>query len=191
MVPEEWHWQNFLSLNGEPVFELWDFEIWSITQFAKGLLRYDLPEFPRNLKKALDIQYKLDIINAYFKIASEYDFLNSSEFAKYEIIDYSNPELASKISSEKSLITDYIDGFDALSSILNQIGKPLEYSFKLKSDEFENIRKIILFTIWALFGSKDFDVFKFSFVEEMRNDGINYLLKRDAKAFILSFDYSH
>lgn len=191
LVPEEWHWQNFLSLNGEPVLELWDYEIWSVTQFAKGLLKYDLPKFPSNLKRALDVQYKLDIINAYFKIASEYDYLKSYEFAKYEIIDFSRREFYSQIPAEKSLIVDCIDGFSAISSILNQIGQPLEYSLKLKSYEFENIRKIILFSIWALFGTKDFDVFKISFVEEMRNNGINYLLKKDTKAFLLSFDYSH
>lgn len=191
LVPEEWHWENFLSLNGEPVFELWDYEIWSITQFAKGLLKYNLPKFPSKFKRASDTQYKIDIINAYFKIASEYDNINQYESVEYKISAFSESRLNILIPMEKILIKNYSNGYECIRYLLTSIGNPLERSFDLKPLEFENIRNIILFSIWSLFGTKDFDVFKISFEEEIRNSGIQYLLKGDAEAFILRFDSFH
>lgn len=60
-VPEEWLWKNLFSLNNEPYLE-WD-EIWFITQFAKGLEKFNLPVFPAQFKKAYDKRYKEELVN--------------------------------------------------------------------------------------------------------------------------------
>lgn len=185
LVPKEWHWHNFLSFDGEPYIELWNYEIWSITQFVKGINKYDLPIFPVNFRRALDASYKLDLINAYLKLAAQYDSLKQGDLLfHYLISSYSVSEEILN-DSKNTLLTEKSSGFEILRSILQIIGEPLQHILKTKSYEFEEIRNRILFSIWALFGTKEFKIIKLKKVETE----VKYLLINSNKSFVLSFDY--
>jgi hypothetical protein len=194
-VPEEWLWKNFFSLNDQPCLE-WD-EIWFITQFAKGLEKFNLPVFPSRFKKAYDKSYKQELINNFLKIASDYDSLPD----KYLNWEYTFEDFKNRINLpyfrwegsipqhyEKILITstDKV-GYDVVKDLLKQIGSPFEYSgYNIDLDNLQVIRNRILFSLWSIWGTREFDVFQLKYNSGLKSD---YILKKNDDVYLLSFDY--
>ncbi|MET3978129.1 hypothetical protein ABIB62_000696 [Mucilaginibacter sp. UYP25] len=196
IVPEEWLWKNFFSLNDEPYLE-WD-EIWFITQFAKGLEKFNLPVFPSLFKKAYDKSYKEELIGSYLKIASDYDSsadrYGDSEYTfknwKNGInLPYFRWEGSTPQHYEKILITSADKtGYDVVTDLLKQIGSPFEYhKFDINLDYLQVIRNRILFSLWSIWGTKEFQVFQLKYSSGgFKSD---YLLKKNDDVYLLSFDY--
>lgn len=188
LVPKEWHWENFLSFDDEPYLELWDYEIWSLTQFSKGLELYNLPIFPLSFSRAYDVGYKIELIKTCLKIAGDYDSLKQGDLLYiYRFSSYGRKETQKILEDSKYvLLTKNLSGFEVLNSILQEVGEPLQRLIGSKLYELEEVRKRILFSIWALFGTKEFYVFK----EKQVDSEINYILTRNNESFVLSFDYA-
>jgi hypothetical protein len=186
LVPKEWHWENFLSFEGEPYCELWDYEIWSVTQFAKGFNLYSLPVFPLKFIRAFDVGHKIELIETCLKIAGDYDSLKQGDLRYlYRFTSYRKETQKILEDSKNILLTNNLSGFEVLNSILQAIGEPLQRLIGTELYELEDIRKRILFSIWALFGTKEFYVLK----QEQVDSEINYILTRNDESFVLSFDY--
>lgn len=186
LVPKEWHWENFLNFDGEPYCELWDYEIWSVTQFAKGLELYNLPVFPERFIKAYDAHHKIKLIENCLKIAGDYDSLKQGDLQYiYRFSSYGKETQKILEDSKNTILTNSLLGFEVLNSILQAVGEPLQRLIGAELYELEEVRKRILFSIWALFGTKEFYVLK----QEQLDSEINYLLTRNDESYVLSFDY--
>jgi len=192
LVPEEWQWNNFLQLNDD-ITDEWD-EIWFITQFAKGLSKFNLSEIPSNFQKANDVEYKIGLIKNYLKIASDYDNLADDYITwRYEF-GYFNDEIKCFrwINGEpqyfkKVLMSTNRCGFDILKELLEQIGSPFENTkLKLDKDGLDVIRNRILFSIWSIFGTKQFEVYELVFDHHQQAD---YVISYNSQNYLLSFDY--
>jgi hypothetical protein len=193
LVPEDWLWDNFLSLNDEPYQE--SEEIWHTTQFAKGLEKFNFSSIPSNFAKAYDTTYKVNLIDNYLTVASDYDSLidvrhkySFTSFKKLGDLPYfriinGNPQYYDKV-----LITnDTITGFEIISEALKEIGSSFGYSnYNFDSYWIETIRKRILLSIWSIWGTKNFDVYKISYV---RGGSQDYLLEKNNDVYKLSFHY--
>lgn len=193
LVPEEWLWKHFFSLDGEPYCE-WD-EIWFITQFAKGLEKFKLSSFPQHFSKAYDPLYKCDLIGNFLKIASDYDSLLNHVQWEYRFMSfnrfYNLPYFGTSNGKpqyyEKIELTDAnTSGFEILTDILKQIGSPFQYSeLNIAIDSILFIRNRILFSIWSIWGTRNFDIFQLKYDSGLRSD---YILKKDDDTYLLSFD---
>ncbi|QEM10085.1 hypothetical protein [Mucilaginibacter rubeus] len=195
LAPEEWLWKKFFSLHGEPYLE-WD-EIWFSTQFMKGFEKFNLSFIPNRFKPAYDVNYKVNQINNYLKIASEYDTLCEDYISwEYEFGSFKSrgalPYYLSVNGApqyyKKVLLSTEQEGFDILKGLLEQIRSPLE---RVKPDVDKEwlgvMRNRILFSIWSIWGVRSFDVFELKFENGSRND---YLLKYGDDVFILSLNFS-
>jgi hypothetical protein len=194
-VPEEWLWRNFQSLDGEPYLE-WE-EIWFITQFAKGLEKFNLPVFPSRFKKAYDKSYKKELIESYLVIASEYDSLPEEhvtwnytffDFKGFIDLPYFRWDGGVPQRYEKVLITsDDKNGYEVVKDLLKQIGRPFEHNKSwVDLDFLQRIRNRILFSIWSIWGTKEFEVFRLKYSSGFKAD---YLLKRNDDVYCLLFSY--
>lgn len=193
LIPEEWRKENFLSLHGEQFTE-WD-EIWFITQFAKGLEKFNLPTFPVNFTKAYDTTYKIELIISYLKIASDYDSLpdirweySFGSFKHLNRLPYFSSSNGKPDYYEKIQLTNVnISGFEILTDVLKQIGSPFEYNKAIVDVEWlQVIRNRILFALWSLWGTNEFDVFQLKYVHGLKSE---YVLEKGEDMYLLSFDY--
>ncbi|SHE53567.1 hypothetical protein [Pedobacter caeni] len=192
-VPEEWHWENFLSLQGCP-YDEWN-EIWFITQFAKGFSKFNLPELPQPFNKANDIDYKYQIVKNYLQIAEDFDNLIEPEPISWGYLFYRfENDLSSirwadgkQIPFKKVLISGESSGFDVLKGLIYEIGSSFQrLKPSVDRELLDGIRNRILFSIWAIFGTKEFEVYKLVYDKHSESD---YLLQYGTEHyFTLSFE---
>lgn len=192
-IPEEWRAENFMLLYDIDLYEEWH-EIWIKTQFAKGLSKFNLPTVPVNYQDAFDNKYKKELVSTYLQLACDYDNLVSGNMRwNYSFGYFRNDiECFRWNNSEpqyftKKLLSDQISGFEALKEILKQIGLPFEHAnLKFDAEQLEIIRNRVLFSIWSLFGTKNFDVYK------LVNEGsaeADYMIQSGDQCYLLSYDY--
>lgn len=194
-VPEEWLSENLLYLSDD-LSEEWD-EIWAITQFAKGLSKFNLPVIPLNLKKAYDQAYKADTVSHYLQICSDYDSLfdkhDHQHVYKFGPFNFSRAEHGwigvDPEPFEKKLISDKSCGFDVVRELLKNIGKPLtDAGYRIDEGFFNKTRTRILFSIWSVFATKHFEVYQI--VPDSRQTAeTTYILKLDDQCYYLSFAF--
>lgn len=194
LIPEEWRLENYMLLYDIDLYEEWD-EIWITTQFAKGLAKFNLSSAPLNYRNAVDNKYKIELVGTYLQFASDYDNL-ADGFVRWR---YTFGSFDDKIDCfrwsngepqyyKKQLLTDNLTGFDVLKGILKQIGYPFEDSkLSFDQEQLDVIRNRVLFSIWALFGTKHFDLYHLVYEKYGRDD---YVLQLDDQYYLLSFDYT-
>lgn len=194
LIPEEWRLENYMLLYDCDLLEEWD-EIWITTQFAKGLARFNLQSVPLNYKDAFDNEYKLKLVGIYLKFASDYDNLLERSVCWYyrfqtfdfdtDFFGWSNGE--PQYFSKKLLSGNQV-GFDVLQSVLKQIGSGFETSvLQFDFEQLDIIRNRILFSIWALFSTKEFEVYHLEYKSYGRGD---FVLKLGDQCYLLSLNYT-
>jgi len=192
LVPEEWRLENFLLLY-EDLYNDWD-EIWIVTQYAKAFWKFHLPTIPTNYEKAVDTNYKIDLVNNHLKLASDYDSMVEQHVRWIYTFGPFNNELTyfrwmngQAEHFKKKLMSDRTLGFDVLKELLTKIGSPFETGKIINDNYFlEGIRNRLLFSIWSLFGTKEFAVYRLIYEKSAYLD---YAITWKNETYLLSFDY--
>jgi len=193
LLPEEWLSENYMLLYDCDILDEWD-EIWITTQFAKGLSRFNLPTVPLNYKNAFDSEYKVGLVSNYLRLACDYDNLVERYGTWVYTFGYfdNNVDFFRVINGEpqyftKKPLSGQATGFEVLMEILKQIGRPFEdYKLRFDSEKLEVIRNRVLFSIWSLFATKQFDVYQLIYERYGRGD---YVVQLNDQYYLLSFDY--
>lgn len=195
MLPEEWFLEDFFNLHDTDIYDEWA-EIWFITQFAKGLSKFNLPSVPLNFKAAYDKDYKVQLIVNYLEMACSYDNLIDGDVEGNYSFGQFNDELTCfrwengvPHSFSRKLMSEKTTGFEILRDILEAIGETFKnHKISINDHWLDKIRNRILYSIWALFGTKDFDVYKLIYTKGSHSD---YIIKYEKETYLLSFDYSY
>ncbi|HKG07181.1 MAG TPA: hypothetical protein VKB19_12015 [Pedobacter sp.] len=195
LLPEEWLWENFFNLHDTNIYDEWD-EIWFITQFAKGLSKFNLSSVPLNIRKAYDKDYKIQLVRNYLEMASCYDSLVDEYFENSYCFGSFNDELTcfrwtndSPEHFTKKLMSTNTSGFDVLKSILARLGEAFKHAkIKVNNHWLDIIRNRVLYSVWSLFGTKEFEVYELIYTGSSHSD---YIIKYEKETYILSFNYDH
>lgn len=192
LLPEEWFWENFFNLHDSDLSDEWH-EIWFITQFAKGLSKFNLPSVPLHFRKAFDKDYKIQLISNYLEMAGYYDNLvdqyieNSYTFGKFnnELSCFRSPNGTPENFTRK-LISTNTSGFDTLKRILEGLGESFKNAKININDRWLGmIRNRVLYSIWSLFGTKDFEVYELIYTRYSNSD---YIIKYEKETYLISFE---
>ncbi|WP_316750955.1 hypothetical protein [Pedobacter gandavensis] len=192
LLPEEWFWENFFNLHDSDLSDEWD-EIWFITQFAKGLSKFNLPSVPLHFRQAFDKDYKIQLIGNYLEMAGCYDNLVDEYIEHKYTFGKFNDELTcfrwSNNTPEyftKKLMSIKTSGFNTLKEILEILGESFKNAkININDHWLDIIRNRVLYSIWSLFGTKHFEVYELIDTGHSYSD---YMIKYEEETYLLSFE---
>jgi hypothetical protein len=192
IVPEQWHFKNFLYLSRKEIDDIGNREVWTETQFLKGLIHYDLDSIPNNLLFARDDIAKENIIRSILKTLEYYANQFRDNYSPYLDCDFCNfkdiyesgesgiYENNKQIGFTDEIYNEEKATFENLKDILSDILK-----FPITKDRVDYNNRIILnrliYSIWSIFQTKNIQII----LRKYRHSYPEFILKTNDKCYKL------